>query len=73
MILVLVLVFAAIALLDIPKLVRMKYWRDLAVFLFFYALSFTLFFLYFMDVPLPSPIKGIIFILKDVLHLSYKA
>ncbi len=70
--LVLILVFTVIALLDVPGFVRGKYWRDLGVFLFFYFLSFTLLFLYFMDVAIPSPIKGVIFIFRDVLHLSYE-
>ena len=72
MIILLIIAFALIAFLDLPKLIKQKQWKDLAVFLFFFIFAFTVAFLHTIGIAIPSPIKGIQYVIKDILHLSYK-
>ncbi len=72
MIFLLIIAFAGIALYEVPGLVRKKYWREFAVFSFFFLLAFVLALLQTVGVKIPSPIKGIQYVIKDILHLSYK-
>ncbi|SMC90090.1 hypothetical protein SAMN02745168_0261 [Papillibacter cinnamivorans DSM 12816] len=64
-------VFAVIALSEVPTLIREKRWRELIAFsalyglALFYASSLTL------GAPPPSPIRLIMYFIKDVLHIGY--
>ena len=72
MIILLIIGFAGIALLDAPKLIRNKNWKEFIVFSKFFVFAFTIAFLQTLGVNIPSPIKGIQYIIKDVLHLNYQ-
>ena len=72
MIILLIIGFAGIALLDAPKLIRNKNWKEFIVFSIFFVFAFTIAFLQTLGVNIPSPIKGIQYIIKDVLHLNYQ-
>ncbi len=72
MIIFLIIVFAIIALINVPPLIREKQWRELTVYSGFFALAVTLSMLLALGVDIPSPIKGVQYIIKDVLHLNYK-
>jgi len=68
----LIAAFVAIALIDMPRLVKNKrYRRELVVYCILLASSFTLALLYFRGVKIPSPIKGVQYLIMDVLHLGY--
>ncbi|MEA4902969.1 hypothetical protein [Desulfitobacterium sp.] len=56
---VLLLVFALIALLEIPKLIRKKEWPELITFSILLTIGFILSFLQVIGVELPNPNKGI--------------
>ncbi len=71
MILLLLVSFAGIALLDVPKLIKSKEWKDLAVYSFFFIGAFTLCVLHTFGIDMPSPIKGIQYVIKDLLHMKY--
>jgi len=72
MIVLLLISFVIIALISVPKLIREKQWRELIVYSGLFAIAVTLSVLLFYGVPVPSPIKGVQYIIKDVLHLNYK-
>jgi hypothetical protein len=71
MIALLLAAFVGMALIDLPGLIKMKYKRETAVYCVFFAASFILAFLYFKGANIPSPIKGVQYIIIDVLHLGY--
>ncbi|AHF09461.1 hypothetical protein DEHRE_04720 [Dehalobacter restrictus DSM 9455] len=71
MIFLLTIAFVAIGLFEIPALVRNKHWRELAVFSVFFVLAFILALLQAADVKIPSPVKGMEYLFKDILKLSY--
>lgn len=72
MIIFLLIIFAIIAYINVPPLIRKKHWRDLIVYLGFYAIALTLSILLTLNISIPSPIKGIQYVIKDILHLNYK-
>ena len=72
MIFLLIIVFIGIAFFEVPELIRKKYWRELTAFSFFFLLAFILSLLQTIDVKIPSPMKGIQYLIKDILHLNYK-
>ena len=72
MVFLLILVFIVIALIEIPSLIRKKYWRELVVFLFFLLFVFIMTLLQIIGIKLPNPVKGLEYLIKDVLHLSYE-
>lgn len=72
MIILLLIGFAGIALLDAPKLIKSKSWKELTVFSILFIFAFTISLLQIWGIKFPSPIKGIQYIIKDLLHLNYK-
>lgn len=72
MIILLLILFAIIAYVNIPPLVKKKQWWDLKVYCGFFVVALTLSVLLALGVDIPSPIKGIQFIIKDLLHLNYQ-
>lgn len=72
MILLLLIAFVLIALLDLPKLIQKKLWKDTVIYLLFFTFAFTIAFLQVIGIHIPSPIKGIQYVISDILHLSYK-
>lgn len=47
--------FAGILLFETPALVKQKYWRELAAFLFLWVFSLTLAILLTFNIPVPNP------------------
>jgi predicted permease len=62
----LICAFIFIGWLEIPKLLKKKHWNELATFLVLLLIGFTLNFLYIIDVKLPSPNKGIEYLIHFV-------
>ncbi|MCX7714329.1 MAG: hypothetical protein N2171_01155 [Clostridia bacterium] len=71
MIVLVIIAFALIAWLDVPKLINRKEWKDLIVFSIFYIFAFIIASLQAFKVEIPSPILGIQFFIEKILHLSY--
>ena len=69
--LIVIAVFAIIAMMDLPELLRKRYRHDLIVYCVFYASALTLAMLLVLKIDIPSPIKGIQQFIKDTLHLGY--
>jgi ABC-type Mn2+/Zn2+ transport system permease subunit len=67
----LIIIYTAVALLNIPGLVRKKHWKDLTAFCVIYAISLTVSVLFVMDVPLPSPMRALHHLFSDILGLKY--
>lgn len=66
MILLLVLVFVIIILLEVPRLLKEKMWRELTVFFVLLVIGMIYSFGQFLDLPLPVPTKGIEFLFRPV-------
>ncbi|MDK2822481.1 MAG: hypothetical protein PWQ67_868 [Clostridia bacterium] len=60
----LIIAFIGIALFEVPGLIQRKYWRELIFFLILLLLAFILSFLQVIGIKIPSPIKGIEFLVK---------
>ena len=71
MILLLIAVFAGIALIEIPGLVRNGHWRELAAFSFFYLLAFAVGLLQTIGVEMPRVVRSIQYVMRDILNLHY--
>lgn len=58
------MVFIGILSFEAPDLVRKKYWRELIVFSLFLLLAFILSLLQTMGVEIPSPLKGLQYLIE---------
>lgn len=67
----LLLIYAFIAVLNIPGMIKEKEWRELAVFSIFYAAGFLLGLLYVLDIPIPSPMEGLDHLIVQVMGIKY--
>jgi hypothetical protein len=72
LILLLITACTGIVLLEIPSLIRKKYWRELVVFAFFQSTAFILALPLTLGIKLPSLTRGMEYVFRDLLHLSYK-
>ncbi|NLT14284.1 MAG: hypothetical protein GXY05_08060 [Clostridiales bacterium] len=70
MIVLVIGIFLLLALSDFPKLIKEKKWYVVSVLSGFYVFTIVLAVLYTAGVTLPSPIKGIQYLIVDVLHLG---
>jgi len=68
----LIVVFFIIALLEIPNLIKNKYWKEIKVFSVLLLAAFILSLFYIIDLPIPNPTKWAEYIVKNVLHLNYR-
>ena len=71
MIILLALVFLIIVIIEAPKLIINKYWKELIVFLSLLLLAFVLTVLLILDVDIPNPLKGIEYLIDDIMGLSW--
>ncbi len=69
--LVLISAYTIIALIQIPGLVKNKYWRELIVFSIIYVIAFAIGFLFVMDIPIPSPMRALHFLISEKMGLKY--
>ena len=69
--LLVLLIFVLIALIQVPSLVKKKYFRELTAFFIFYLIALILSILLVFDVNLPSPYKAMRYVIEDVLKLKY--
>lgn len=63
--------FAVIALLEIPRMVSQKWWRELIVFCCLFVSALISCIVLVVDGTLPSPLVWILKFMQDTLHLSY--
>ena len=67
----LLLIYALIFIINVPGLVKKKEWRELTFFTILYIIAFTLGLLYVLDVHIPSPMKGLQYLIVEVLGIKY--
>ncbi|HHW31515.1 MAG TPA: hypothetical protein GXX20_07585 [Clostridiaceae bacterium] len=67
----LLIIYALILILNVPGLIKRKEWRELTAFLILYVFAFILGILYVLDVPIPSPMKGLQHLIADILGIKY--
>lgn len=65
----LVAVFAIIGLFEAPKILQKRLWREFGVFSFLLVFGFILSVLLALDVPVPSPARGIRLLMGPILRL----
>lgn len=63
--------FIAVLLIEVPDLVKNKYWHELKIFSIFLLAAFIISLFYIIDIPIPNPVRGIEYLIKDILHLNY--
>lgn len=72
MIFLLIIIFIGITVFEVPELIKNRYWSELIAFLAFLTAAFVISLMYIMNLPIPNPMKGLEYLIKDVLHLNYK-
>jgi hypothetical protein len=71
MMIVVIAAFAGMALKEMPGLIKGKQWSELVVFSILFIFALTLSVLQTLGIEITSPVKGIIYLLKNILHISY--
>lgn len=72
MILFVCAVFAVIGIGELPTLIQKRMWRELVVFSVLFVFALTVSVLYALGVEVPSPMRGIKYLIEHVLKISYK-
>lgn len=72
MVLLLIIIFIGIILFEVPGMMKNGYWHELKIFSIFLIAAFTISLLYILGIPMPNPVKGMEYVVKDILHLNYK-
>jgi len=72
MVLLLIIIFIGIILVDVPDMIKSGYWHELKIFSVFLVAAFIMSVLYIIGIPIPNPVKGMEYVVKDLLHLNYK-
>lgn len=67
----LILIYAFIILITVPGLIKRKEWRELIAFSVLYVIAFALGLMYVLDIPIPSPMKGLQHLIVDILGIEY--
>jgi len=72
MIIAIIVVFSLIALSSFPGLIKNRDWYELTVLSIFFIFAFVIALLPSLGIEIPSPLRGVKSVMKDVLHLSYQ-
>ncbi|HHY82095.1 MAG TPA: hypothetical protein GX505_05370 [Clostridiales bacterium] len=64
-------IYAFIIIINVPGLIKRKEWRELTVFSVFYIIAFALSLMYVLDIPIPSPMKGLQHLIVDIFGIEY--
>lgn len=72
MILLLIIIFIVIIWFEVPDMVKNEYFHELKIFSIFLIAAFILSLFYIIGIPIPNPVKGTEYLIKDILHLNYK-
>ena len=67
----LLLIYAFIMIVNVPGLIQRKEWRELTTFTVLYFIAFALGLMYVLDIPVPSPMKGLQHLIVDILGMEY--
>jgi hypothetical protein len=72
MIFLIILFFIIIISIEVPKLIKVRAWHEIKVYSVFMLIAFILSSMQIFGIKLPSPVKAIVFIVRDLLHINYK-
>lgn len=72
MVFLLVFLFTGIILFEVPIMVRNKHWRELVMFSIFLSIAFLIALAQTIGIKIPSPAKGLDYLVEDILHLNYR-
>jgi len=67
----LILIYGFIIIVNVPGLIKRKEWKELIAFSVLYVIAFALGLMYVLDIPIPSPMKGLQHFFVDILGLEY--
>lgn len=67
-----VIIFIGIIIIEVPAMIKNRYWHELKIFFGFLLAAFIMSLFYLHGLPVINPVKGMEFIVKNVLHLNYK-
>ncbi|OAA92882.1 hypothetical protein [Clostridium coskatii] len=67
-----IIIFISITFYEVPEMIKNKYWHELKIFSIFLIIAFILSLSYILGIPIPNPVKGMEFVVKDLLHLNYQ-
>ncbi|OPJ58097.1 hypothetical protein [Clostridium oryzae] len=70
--LVVLIVFAIIIYIEVPEFIKEGYWREMVFFSIMTAIAFVMSTLFVMGIPIINPVKFMIYVVRDVLHLNYR-
>ena len=71
MIVLLIAAFSIIALIEVPGLIRKKYWRELTVFSVILALAFFVSVMQLMHIEIWNPVRDSQFFVKSLFPFGY--
>ena len=66
-----ILIYAFIIIINVPGLLKRKEWRELTAFSILYVIALVLGLMYVLDIPIPSPMKGLHHLIVDILGIEY--
>jgi hypothetical protein len=67
----LILIYGFIIIVNVPGLIKRKEWKELIAFSVLYVIAFALGLMYVLDIPIPSPMKGLQHLIVDIFGLEY--
>ena len=71
MIVLLVAAFVIVIWLEVPGLIKKKYWRELIAYSVLMTLAFVVCLLYALHVNIPNPVKNTQYYIKDLFPFHY--
>lgn len=66
------ILFMVGTLFEAAELIKNKYWHELKVFSAFSAAALVIGIFYLLGISILNPVKGIEYVVKDLLHLNYR-
>lgn len=67
-----IIIFIVIIIIEVPDMIKNRYWHELKIFFGFLIAAFIMSLCYFKGIPIINPVKNIEFLVKNILHLNYK-
>lgn len=67
-----IITFVIIIIIDVPRLIRNRYQKELIVFSGLMAFAFLISVLRIKGYNLPNPVEGMQYVIKDILHINYR-
>lgn len=71
MVLLVLAAYAILGFAEVPRMVHDQTWKELIVFGVLFVMGFVVFVLICYNIHVPSPIRGIRYLLTEVLHADW--